>query len=258
MAQKEKPLAAMTKEERKEARQAKRKSRINTLKQLWTAFTMQRKEDKWLLPIMIAVFVGVLLVVILMTYFLLGNSWVSWLFMIVGGIVLAIMLDMVVFTRRMTTTLYAKADGQPGMAGWILSQMRGAWRVQQTVAGNANLDVVHRVVGRPGVILVGEGNHARLHGLMQSEKRKVARVVGDTPIYDIYVGHGEGEVEIKKLERTIKRLPKNIDRGKVDFIQQRLESLAAKSGMMGMPKGPLPGGAKVRNVQRSARRRTQR
>ena len=61
MAKKDKPLAEMTKEERKEARQAKRKGRINTIKQVWTAFNMQRKEDKWLLPIMIAVLVAVLL-----------------------------------------------------------------------------------------------------------------------------------------------------------------------------------------------------
>ena len=258
MAKKDKPLAEMTQAERKEARQAKRKGRINTIKQVWTAFNMQRKEDKWLLPIMIAVLVAVLLVVVLVTYFFMNGSWVTWLFMVIAGILLGVMLDMVIFTRRMTNSLYAKADGQPGMAGWVLSQLKGTWRVQQTVAGNTTLDVVHRVVGRPGVILVGEGNHARLRGLMQGEKRKLARVVGDTPIYEIYVGHGEDEVEMKKLERTIKRLPKNIDRDKVDFIQHRLESLAAKSGMMGMPKGPIPAGAKVRNVQRSARRRTQR
>lgn len=258
MAKKDKPLAKMTKEERKEARQAKCKGRINTLKQVWTAFNMQRKEDKWLLPIMIAVLVAVLLVIVLVTYFFMSGSWVTWLLMVIAGILLGVMLDMVIFTRRMTNSLYEKADGQPGMAGWVLSQLKGTWRVQQTVAGNGNLDVVHRVVGRPGVILVGEGNHSRLRGLMQGEKRKLARVVGDTPIYEIYVGHGEDEVELKKLERSIKRLPKNIDREKVDFIHHRLESLASKSGMMGMPKGPMPAGAKLRNVQRSARRRTQR
>ena len=258
MAKKEKSLAEMTREERKEARQAKRKSRQATLKQVWTAFNVQRKEDKKLLPIMIAVLLVVLAAIILITYFCMNGSWVTWLFMMIAAILLALVIDMAIFTRRMTNTLYAKADGQPGMAGWVLSQLKGTWRVQQTVAGNTNLDVVHRVVGRPGIILVGEGNHSRLRSLMQSEKRKLARVVGDTPIYEIYVGHGDDEVEMKKLERTIKHLPKNIDRDKVDFIQHRLDSLAAKSGVMGIPKGPVPNGAKMRNVQRSARRRTHR
>ena len=218
----------------------------------------RRKEDKKLLPIMIAVLLVVLVAIILITYFCMNGSWVTWLFMMIAAILLALVIDMAIFTRRMTNTLYAKADGQPGMAGWVLSQLKGTWRVQQTVAGNTNLDVVHRVVGRPGIILVGEGNHSRLRSLMQSEKRKLARVVGDTPIYEIYVGHGDDEVEMKKLERTIKHLPKNIDRDKVDFIQHRLDSLAAKSGVMGIPKGPVPNGAKMRNVQRSARRRTHR
>ena len=40
MAKKEKSLAEMTREERKEARQAKRKSRQATLKQVWTAFNL--------------------------------------------------------------------------------------------------------------------------------------------------------------------------------------------------------------------------
>ncbi|WP_446916301.1 DUF4191 family protein, partial [Klebsiella pneumoniae] len=88
------------------------------------------------------------------------------LFMMIAAILLALVIDMAIFTRRMTNTLYAKADGQPGMAGWVLSQLKGTWRVQQTVAGNTNLDVVHRVVGRPGIILVGEGNHSRLRSLM--------------------------------------------------------------------------------------------
>ena len=74
MAKKEKSLAEMTREERKEARQAKRKSRQATLKQVWTAFNVQRKEDKKLLPIMIAVLLVVLVAIILITYFCMNGS----------------------------------------------------------------------------------------------------------------------------------------------------------------------------------------
>lgn len=258
MAKKEKAFGEMTKEERKERRREKRQARINTWKQVWTAFNIQRKEDKALLPIMIAVLVGIVTVFALITGLATQASWLTWIMVIIAAILLAFTIDMFIFTRRMTNTMYAKADGQPGMAGWDLTQLKGSWRVEQTVAGNANLDVVHRVVGRPGVILVGEGNYKRLRTLMRGEKRQLARIIGDTPIYEIFVGNGENQVEIKKLRSTVKRLPKNISREEVDSIHTRLESLAAKRTAMGMPKGPIPGNAKVRGVQRSARRRSKR
>ncbi|HHY07637.1 MAG TPA: DUF4191 domain-containing protein [Corynebacteriales bacterium] len=246
----------MTKEERKERRKEKRAARRNTWKQIWQAFNIQRKEDKALLPIMIGVMVAVIVVTGLITGLAIQGNWVTWIFMMLAAIMIGITIDMFIFTRRMTNTMYEKADGQPGMAGWDLTQLKGSWRVQQTVAGNASLDVVHRVVGRPGVILVGEGNYNRLRGLMNSQKRSLARVIGDTPIYEIYVGHGDNQVEIKKLRSTIKRLPKNISREDVESINARLESLAAKKTAMGMPKGPIPSNAKLRGMQRSARRRS--
>lgn len=258
MAKKEKAFGEMTREERKEQRKEKMQARLNTWKQIWQAFNIQRKEDKALVPIVIAVMVAVIVVMGLITGLALHGNWVTWVFMMVAALMLGLTINMFIFTRRMTNTMYEKADGQPGMAGWDLTQLKGSWRVQQTVAGNANLDVVHRVVGRPGVILVGEGNYNRLRSLMNSQKRSLARVVGDTPIYEIYVGHGENQVEIKKLRSTVRRLPKNISREEVDSINARLESLAAKKTAMGMPKGPIPGNAKMRGMQRSARRRSSR
>lgn len=256
MAEKEKAFGEMTKEERKSRRKEKWQSYVGNIKQMWTAFTMQSKEDKWLLPIVIGIMLGTLLIVLLITGFLLRPTAFTWVMMVILALMLGLMLSMLAFTRRMTTTLYAKAEGQPGVAGWILSQMKGPWRVEQTVAGNAQLDVVHRVIGRPGVILVGEGQHNRVAGLLRQQKRKVSRIVGDTPIYEIFVGNDEGEVKLKHLARTLRRLPKNIERGQVDFIHHRLESLAARSNAMGMPKGPVPGNARLRGVQRSARRRS--
>ena len=62
-----------------------------------------------------------------------------------------------IFGRRLRNSMYAKADGQAGAAGWVLNIMRGSWWVTQAVASNIHLDAVHRVTGRPGVVLVAEG-----------------------------------------------------------------------------------------------------
>ena len=36
-----------------------------------------------------------------------------------------------IFGRRVQSSVYAKAEGQPGAAGWALDNMRGPWRVSQ-------------------------------------------------------------------------------------------------------------------------------
>ena len=89
---------------------------------------------------------------------------------------------------------------------------------------------------------------------MAQEKKKTARLVGDTPIYDVIVGNDEGQVALKDLQKYLNKLPRNIDTKRMDTIESRLSALGARGGPA-MPKGPLPGGAKMRGVQRTVRRR---
>ena len=72
------------------------------------------------------------------------------------------------------------------------------------------MDAIHRVVGRPGIILVGEGAPHRVKPLLAQEKKKLSRVVGDTPIYDVIVGNDEGQMPLKKLNQYLIKLPRNI------------------------------------------------
>jgi hypothetical protein len=113
--------------------------------------------------------------------------------------------------------------------------------VQQAVAVTKNQDLVHRVVGRPGVILVGEGNPARVRHLLGVEKKKHARVVGEVPIFDILVAENEPDgVPIKKLSKHVMKLPKNIHPSEVTDVLQRLKALDAMRPQIPMPKGPMP------------------
>ena len=109
--------------------------------------------------------------------------------------------------------------------------------------------------GRPGIILIGEGATHRVKPLLAQEKKKIARVVGDTPIYDIIVGNEEGQTPLKKLNQSLMKLPRNITAAQVTDLDNRLTALSARAGQAGLPKGPLPAGAKTRNMQRAARRR---
>jgi hypothetical protein len=237
------------KAEAKATRKAAAKQRRS---QLWQAFQIQRKEDKRLLPYMIGAFV---LIAAGSTVFgILSGGFFGYM-MIPLGIVLGALVAFIIFGRRAQKSVYKKADGQTGAAAWALDNLRGKWRVTPGVAATGHFDAVHRVIGRPGVILVGEGSPTRVKPLLAQEKKRTARLVGDIPIYDIMVGSGEGEVQLSKLERHLTKLPANITVKQMDSLESKLAALGTKAGPAAMPKGPLPGQAKMRNVQRTVRRR---
>ena len=237
------------KAEAKATRKAASKQRRT---QIWQAFQMQRKEDKRLLPYMIGAFL--LVVAISVGVGLWIGGFTAYLF-IVLGIVLGVLVAFIIFGRRAQKNVYRKAEGQAGAAAWALENMRGQWRVKPAVATTGHLDAVHRVIGRPGVIFVGEGSPARVKPLLAQEKKRTARLVGDIPIYDVIVGNGEGEVPLSKLERHLTRLPANITVKQMDTLESKLVALGSRMGPAAMPKGPLPAQAKMKGVQRTVRRR---
>jgi len=228
--------------------QEKRAASRARRKQIFEAFRMQRREDKSLVPIMLGVFLLCVAVA-----FGVGLVFeIEW-FLLPLGIAIGLLAAISVFGRRAQRSVYAKADGQPGAAGWALDTMRGQWRVTQGVAGTTHLDAVHRVIGRPGVILIAEGAPHRVKNLLVQEKKRTARVVGKTPIYDITVGHDENQVPLNKLQRHLQKLPRTITAKQMDDLEKRLAALGSRAAAL--PKGPLPPGAKMRNLQRTVRRR---
>ena len=240
--------AASDKAGKKAARREKRAAAKARRQQIWQAFQMQRKEDKALIPWMLGAFllaVGVTVGI--------GVLFDIWLILLPIGIALGILAAISIFGRRVQRNVYAKADGQPGAAGWALENLRGQWRVTPGVAGTTHLDAVHRVIGRPGIILVAEGAPHRVKGLLAQEKKRTARVAGSTPIYDVVVGNEEGQVPLGKLQRHLMKLPRNISPAQMETMEARLAALGSRAAAL--PKGPMPAGAKMRSIQRTVRRR---
>ncbi|MEV0294887.1 DUF4191 domain-containing protein [Nocardia sp. NPDC050710] len=238
-----------SKEAKAAAKAARKQASKERRQQLWQAFQMQRKEDKLLLPLMIGALVGVT-VLFLVIGLIFGLQW----FLLPLGVLLGVLAAFIIFGRRVQKNVYAKAEGQAGAAAWVLDNLQGKWRVSNGVAATTQLDAVHRVIGLPGVVFIAEGSPQRLKSLLAQEKKKTARLVGDTPIYDVIIGNEEGQVPLKELQRFLTKLPRNIDTKRMDLIEGRLAALGARSGPA-LPKGPMPAGAKMRGVQRTIRRR---
>jgi hypothetical protein len=160
------------------------------------------------------------------------------------GFMTGLTLTAWVFGRRAERAVYGQIEGQPGAAAASLNMLRRGWTVTPAVAFTKQQDLVHRVVGRAGVVLVAEGNHTRVRGLLNQERRKVARVAPDISVHEIIAGSGEGEVPLRKLPRAITKLPKSITPGQVNELNHRLKALGAQQGALPIPKGPMPRSAK--------------
>jgi Domain of unknown function (DUF4191) len=163
------------------------------------------------------------------------------------GILLGFLAAMILFGRFAQSAQFSAIEGQPGAAAAILQSMRGNWTVTPAIAANRNMDVVHRAVGAPGVVLVGEGSPNGLASLLAAEKKRVSRVAYEVPIYDIQVGELASQIDIKKLQKHIMKLPRNLKGPAIADLNYRLKALPQQ---MQMPKGPVPRGARMPKAPR--------
>src|SRR3954454_24044913 len=163
-----------------------RSGRVAQMRAVWS---MTRKADPRL-PLLVLGPALLVLAVLVVVGILIGHP----VYLSILGVLGALLTGTALFGRRATSTMYAQVEGQPGAAASVLQTLRGDWRTTPAVAFNRNMDLVHRVIGRPGVVLVGEGSITQLRQLITDQKRRVGRVAPDTPIYEVLVGDGEGQV----------------------------------------------------------------
>jgi hypothetical protein len=209
-------------------------SRRERMRQIRVAFSMTRKNDPKMLPLVIGAFVLTMAV-----FVLIGVATGQVVFLPIIGVLFAVLVTAAVFGRRVQKAAYGQVEGQLGAAAAILQNMRGNWRVTPAVGFTKEQDLLHRVIGRPGIVLVAEGNPSRVRSLIGAEKRNLARVVGDTPVYDVTVGDGEGQIALKDLEKHFLRLPRNVKPAQVNILDTRLKALRTNAPLP-IPKGPMP------------------
>jgi|SRR4051794_40931226 len=203
------------------------------LGQIRQAYTLTRKVDPMVGWLTLATLVLTFLV-LLGVGFLIGHP----VYLGVLGVMLGFLAATIVFGRRAEKAAFSQVQGQPGAAAAALNMLRKGWTVTPGVAVTKNQDLVHRVVGRPGVVLVGEGAPSRVGNLLAQEKKKVARYVPEVPIYDLQAGDGEGQVPLRKLNNHVMKLPRNLKTDQIIEVNRRLKALGAMS--LPIPKGPMP------------------
>ena len=228
----------MARKEKKQSDASKEPGRIAQVRQVFTAARKVDPTIPWwmLLAALVVIAAGFGLGA------LLGHPWYA----LVVSIPLAFLAAIIVVSRKAERAAYSSIEGQPGAAGAALGGLRRGWYYdQQPVAldgarGTRPEDMVgaafvYRAVGRPGVVLIGEGPAARRSKLLATEKRKVERVAPGVPVRTLVVGDGADQLPARKLSSTMTKMKPALTKEEASAVNKRLKAL-------GGLRPPIPAG----------------
>ncbi|HVT21080.1 MAG TPA: DUF4191 domain-containing protein, partial [Mycobacteriales bacterium] len=205
--------------------------RVAQMRAVWK---LTRENDPRLIPYVVGPAV-LTLAVLVVVGILIGQPIIFSVMGVVGGL----LAGTAIFGRRATAAVHARLEGQPGAAAAVLQMMRGDWRITPAVGFTRNQELVHRVIGRPGVVLVGEGSSTTaIRQLITDQKRRIGRVAPDSPVHDVIVGEGAGRVSARKLQNHLMRLPRKLRKSDVNALESRMKALGGPN--VPIPKGPIP------------------
>lgn len=238
--EKAKQLAREQKAARK-AEKLRKKNSTNpadwgTIRQFREVFKYTKESDPALPWKLAGAFAATLVVFIVIGLFI--KPLIMW---IITGILAGFAVAMLLFSRYAKQGAYKRYRDQPGSAEVAFADLpKKAWNITPAYTGTRQGEVVHRLVGRPGIVLVGEGEPGRLHKLLESEVKRHEQVAYGVEVTVIEMGDRPGQVKLEKLAKAIRKLPKRIDAVQVEETVSRLKALDNMRGKVPIPKGPLP------------------
>ncbi|MDR1808410.1 MAG: DUF4191 domain-containing protein [Propionibacteriaceae bacterium] len=205
------------------------------LRQMTHVFKLTAKEDKAFVPLALAGFlvpivVGVILLAVL-------GDW-SWLLI---GLASGFLLFMLVFTWRARRANFRRYSGQPGASELAFRELpKKGWNVSLAITGNRYQDMLHRVIGPPGIVLVGEGQAGRVREMLESEAKKHQSIRQGLTVTTVVVGDAANQVPVAKLARYLKKLPKTLQAAELTEVKSRVQALDAARPRIPIPRGPMP------------------
>jgi F0F1-type ATP synthase assembly protein I len=228
--------------------------KMSRRQQIVATYKMAKQSDRWLGLWVLGAFVVGAAIGFGLFFFFPGGGPIGLAIAVAGGLLMGLLAAVVVFGRRAQKSAFRQMEGRPGAAGQALGMLRRGWKTDPMIAFNKQQDVVHRVVGPPGIVLVGEGNPNRLRGLLTNERRKHERVAAEIPIHEVVCGNGEGEVPLPRLVKHVTKLGKNVKPADLTDVLNRLKALDASRSNIPLPKGPVPTSMKGLRGQMRGRR----
>jgi hypothetical protein len=239
-----KELAAAQKAEKK-AEVLRRKNSTNPkdwgqIRQIREVYKITTQNDPKANPLMIGAFALMVVIFTLLGIFVLSPWWIYVIF----GVMFGLLAAMAVLTWRAKNATYKRYEGQKGSAEVAMSMLSKDWIKSPVITANRQLDIVHRVVGPGGIVLIGEGDPGRVRQMLATEAKKHEQIKYGTKVTTVVMGDRDNQVPLEKLSDHIKKLPKVIKTAEIAELANRLRALDSMRPKIPLPKGPLPTSAK--------------
>lgn len=248
--EKAKELAARQKAEVKAAKLAKKNSNDpkdwGWWRQVSETYKMTVEADPQAQWLLLGAGLGTAILVSLVGIFV--PPWWMWL---ITGIMAGLVAALFVLLNRAKKSTYKRYAGKPGSAEVAFTMLdKKKYQYTAGITATKQLDLVHRVVGPAGIVLVGEGSPARLRAVLSSEAKKHEQVAYGVPVSTVLMGNGEGQVPLDKLADHLRKMPKAIKPVQLTEVKQRLRALDAVRPRVPMPRGPMPSPKGVNRAMR--------
>jgi hypothetical protein len=210
------------------------------IRQLWQVYKLTAKADKNFVPLGVLSFVGPMAIGIVAILLFFLDSPLSIFLWSISTILFSLLLTLGVLSRRAERAAFMRISGQPGAVSAVLSSTlkRGYSTSEMPVAVDPkSRDAVYRAVGKAGVVLIAEGNSARLRQIVEDEKRKVSRAIPGVTVSVLSVNEQPGSVPLYALTKAIYKLKKTLSRAEISVVNKRLAGLGLN---IPIPKGIDP------------------
>lgn len=219
------------------AREKKARKTPEWLKTIRQAYQVTRKARP-LLPLLLFIVFALVMAIGVGIGLLAGRA----IYITLMAIPFALIITLFIFSRLAESAAYSSIEGQVGAGASVLMSIRKGWTTTAGVQVARNQDLVHRSLGRAGVVVTGEGTNG-VRVMMTDERRKMERFLSGVPVYEVLVGDGDGRVPIRKLQKHLKKLPKKLTKSQLREARAREKSLGGAK--LPMPKGPMPNMRKI-------------
>jgi hypothetical protein len=174
--------------------------------------------------------------------FISGFTFLGIVIWAVLGIVTGYLTLLLTMTRRANSAIFKKYENEPGRISITVGTLtRRRWKGNnQPVAINARTkDMVFRIVGPAGVVLMAEGSRTSAKALLEEERRKVQRLATGVTVHTFYSAQDGDGVPLGQLHKKVSKLKRTLNRAEITAVQNRLASIDSRSGLP-IPKGVDP------------------
>jgi len=201
-----------------------------------------RAENPAAVPISISFGVLIFLVLAALGFILSGGFIIGIALWVLLGIATAYLSTLLMITRATNRAVFKKYATEPGRLSLVVGSLtRRTYKgTNQPVAVNPRTkDMIFRVVGPAGVILMGEGNPTSTKAMLDDERRKVQRMATGVNVTTFYCSEAEGGIPLLKMDKTVRALKRTMNKQEIFAVQNRLAAMDVRGGLP-IPKGIDP------------------